>query len=75
MESDDVITVGELDRRLRRAVEVASDDFWIEGEVALSPTIYNSHIAESAKKGAPLAWFSPRDHGRGSCSAAPPPPP
>jgi exodeoxyribonuclease VII large subunit len=34
MESDDVITVGELDRRLRRAVEGASEDFWIEGEVA-----------------------------------------
>jgi iron(III) transport system substrate-binding protein len=31
----------------------------VSGEVALSPTIYNSHVAESAKKGAPLAWFSP----------------
>jgi len=34
MESDDVITVGELDRRLRRAVEGASEDVWVEGEVA-----------------------------------------
>src|SRR6185295_18360111 len=27
------------------------------GEVALSPTIYNSHVAASAEKGAPLGWF------------------
>jgi iron(III) transport system substrate-binding protein len=31
----------------------------ISGEVMLSPTIYNSHVAESAKKGAPLGWFAP----------------
>jgi len=29
------------------------------GEVALSPTIYNSHVAASKKKGAPLAWRAP----------------
>ena len=29
------------------------------GEVALSPTIYNSHVAASADKGAPLGWFAP----------------
>jgi iron(III) transport system substrate-binding protein len=29
------------------------------GEVVLSPTIYNSHVAASAKKGAPLGWFAP----------------
>src|SRR5947209_15254594 len=29
------------------------------GEVALSPTIYNSHVAASAEKGAPLGWFAP----------------
>ncbi len=34
MESDDVVTVAELDRRLRRAVEGASGDVWVEGEVA-----------------------------------------
>jgi iron(III) transport system substrate-binding protein len=29
------------------------------GEVVLSPTIYNSHVAASAEKGAPLGWFAP----------------
>jgi iron(III) transport system substrate-binding protein len=29
------------------------------GEVMLSPTIYNSHVAASKAKGAPLAWFAP----------------
>ena len=29
------------------------------GEVMLSPTIYNSHVAASAEKGAPLGWFAP----------------
>jgi iron(III) transport system substrate-binding protein len=29
------------------------------GEVMLSPTIYNSHVAASARKGAPLGWFAP----------------
>src|SRR5712671_7966622 len=29
------------------------------GEVVLSPTIYNSHVAASADKGAPLGWFAP----------------
>ena len=29
------------------------------GEVMLSPTIYNSHVAASAGKGAPLGWFAP----------------
>jgi iron(III) transport system substrate-binding protein len=29
------------------------------GEVVLSPTIYNSHVAASADKGAPLAWAAP----------------
>jgi iron(III) transport system substrate-binding protein len=29
------------------------------GEVTLSPTIYNSHVAASASKGAPLAWNAP----------------
>jgi iron(III) transport system substrate-binding protein len=29
------------------------------GEVTLSPTIYNSHVAASAEKGAPLAWNAP----------------
>ena len=44
MESDDVITVGELDRRLRRAVEVASGDFWIEGEVASLKRAPSGHV-------------------------------
>jgi iron(III) transport system substrate-binding protein len=29
------------------------------GEVVISPTIYNSHVAASADKGAPLAWVAP----------------
>lgn len=44
MESDDVITVGELDRRLRRAVELASGDFWIEGEVASLKRAPSGHV-------------------------------
>ncbi|HXK18869.1 MAG TPA: exodeoxyribonuclease VII large subunit [Polyangiaceae bacterium] len=44
MQADDVITVGELDRRLRRAVEVASDDFWIEGEVASLKAAPSGHV-------------------------------
>src|SRR5690349_2542130 len=44
MESDDVITVGELDRRLRRAVEVASGEFWIEGEVASLKRAPSGHV-------------------------------
>jgi iron(III) transport system substrate-binding protein len=28
----------------------------ISGEVAMSPVIYNSHVFESAKTGAPIAW-------------------
>ncbi len=30
------------------------------GEVMLSPTIYNSHVAASAEKGAPLGWHCAR---------------
>ncbi len=31
-------------------------DLIISGEVDLSPTIYNSHVADSSKKGAPIGW-------------------
>lgn len=44
MESDDVITVGELDRRLRRAVEVATGDYWVEGEVASLKRAPSGHV-------------------------------
>jgi iron(III) transport system substrate-binding protein len=32
-------------------------DLIIAGEVALSPTIFNSHVGNSASKGAPIAWL------------------
>lgn len=32
-------------------------DMIISGEVALSPTIYDSHVANSKKKGAPIEWL------------------
>lgn len=32
-------------------------DLIVAGEVALSPTIFNSHVANSASKGAPIAWL------------------
>jgi exodeoxyribonuclease VII large subunit len=44
MQCDDVITVGELDRRLRRAVEGASAAFWIEGEVASLKAAPSGHV-------------------------------
>jgi exodeoxyribonuclease VII large subunit len=44
MESDDVITVAELDRRLRRAVEGASDAAWVEGEVASLKRAPSGHV-------------------------------
>jgi exodeoxyribonuclease VII large subunit len=44
MESDDVITVAELDRRLRRAVETVSGDRWIEGEVASLKRAPSGHV-------------------------------
>jgi exodeoxyribonuclease VII large subunit len=44
MQSDDVITVGELDRRLRRAVESSSADFWIEGEVSSLKRAPSGHV-------------------------------
>lgn len=31
-------------------------DLIVSGEVALSPTIYNSHVSVSQAKGAPIAW-------------------
>lgn len=31
-------------------------DLIISGEVDLSPTIFNSHVSDSSKKGAPIAW-------------------
>jgi iron(III) transport system substrate-binding protein len=34
----------------------ALDNFVVSGEVELSPTIYDTHVAPLAKKGAPIAW-------------------
>ncbi len=62
-----VITEGvEFVRRLgRQNIRVynitgrALANLMTSGEVVLSPTIYNSHVAASRKKGAPLAWRAP----------------
>ena len=48
----EVVTVAELDRRLRRAAEAATGSYWVEGEVtstskdALAPPIRTPAIAE-----------------------------
>jgi len=39
-----VLSVAELDRRLKRAVEVASGDFWIEGEVSSLKRAPSGHL-------------------------------
>jgi exodeoxyribonuclease VII large subunit len=39
-----VLSVAELDRRLRLAVETASGDFWIEGEVSSLKRATSGHV-------------------------------
>jgi exodeoxyribonuclease VII large subunit len=39
-----IITVAELDRRLRQAVEGATGDFWVEGEVTSIKRAASGHV-------------------------------
>jgi iron(III) transport system substrate-binding protein len=56
---DFVRKLGAQNIRVYNLTGRALANLMISGEVMLSPTIYNSHVAESAKKGAPLGWFAP----------------
>src|SRR6185437_5493242 len=51
--------LGQQDIRVYQLTGRALANLMISGEVPLSPTIYNSHVADSRKKGAPLAWVVP----------------
>ncbi len=46
---EEIISVAELDRRLRRAVEFASVKFWIEGEVSSLKSAPSGHVYFSLK--------------------------
>lgn len=56
---DFVRKLGQQNIRVYNLTGRALANLMSAGEVALSPTIYNSHIAASADKGAPLAWAAP----------------
>lgn len=53
---DFVRKLGAQDVRVYKITGRALANLLTSGEVALSPTIYNSHVEASVKKGAPLAW-------------------
>jgi iron(III) transport system substrate-binding protein len=56
---DFVRKLGNQNIRIYNLTGRALANLMTAGEVVLSPTIYNSHVAASAKKGAPLAWNAP----------------
>jgi iron(III) transport system substrate-binding protein len=56
---DFVRKLGQQNIRVYNITGRALANLMISGEVALSPTIYNSHVAASADQGAPLAWNTP----------------
>jgi iron(III) transport system substrate-binding protein len=56
---DFVRKLGQQNIRVYNLTGRALANLMSSGEVALSPTIYNSHVAASADKGAPLAWVAP----------------
>jgi iron(III) transport system substrate-binding protein len=56
---DFVRRLGEQNIRIYSVTARALANLMISGEVVLSPTIYNSHVAASAAQGAPLAWVAP----------------
>jgi iron(III) transport system substrate-binding protein len=51
--------LGRQDIRVYQIAGRALANLMISGEVALSPTIYQSHVAASKAQGAPLAWNAP----------------
>jgi iron(III) transport system substrate-binding protein len=57
--ADFVRRLGAQNIRVYNVTGRALANLMVSGEVMLSPTIYNSHVVESSKKGAPLAWFAP----------------
>jgi iron(III) transport system substrate-binding protein len=57
--ADFVHKLGGQDIRIYNITGRALANLMAAGEVMLSPTIYNSHVAASSKKGAPLAWNAP----------------
>ena len=56
---DFVRKLGQQNIRVYNLTGRALANLMSSGEVVLSPTIYNSHVAASADKGAPLAWAAP----------------
>jgi iron(III) transport system substrate-binding protein len=57
--TDFVRKLGQQNIRIYNLTGRALANLMLAGEVMLSPTIYNSHVAASAEKGAPLAWIAP----------------
>jgi iron(III) transport system substrate-binding protein len=51
--------LGQQNIRIYNLTGRALANMMTAGEVTLSPTIYNSHVAASAEKGAPLGWIAP----------------
>jgi iron(III) transport system substrate-binding protein len=56
---DFVRKLGQQNIRVYNLTGRALANLMSAGEVVLSPTIYNSHVAASSDKGAPLGWFAP----------------
>src|SRR5436190_1174375 len=57
--TDFVRRLGQQNIRIYNLTGRALANLMTAGEVVLSPTIYNSHVAASADKGAPLSWHAP----------------
>jgi iron(III) transport system substrate-binding protein len=56
---DFVRKLGQQNIRIYNMTGRALANLMSSGEVMLSPTIYNSHVEASARKGAPLGWIAP----------------
>ena len=56
---DFVRKLGQQNIRIYNMTGRALANLMSSGEVVLSPTIYNSHVEASARKGAPLGWAAP----------------